>query len=374
MWMVALALALAVVLIWSGWAKATETSSTLSAIILLKLPRFLQQRWVAQALPIGEIALAVAVLVASSGWPAVLASAAMAALFIVYFVIIARALTFTVRPTCGCFGRIGDQRVRPRTLVRNGVLVAMSLAVLAGALLGGSVPSAVASAGVGAWLALAATVAVAVAAVLVFGGGSDESQTSQAQPFVDPTPTEPALTEANPEAAAGDDLADYLRTPFPPVTLFDHESDPVSLGDLTRDTALLLIGVDCTCGSTALTTRDFADWRERVAPVKTRLFTPMQQGMLRDHFDIADADVLHDRQSLLWRALDLPMGQPAAVLLGADGLLAGGPVVGHPTIVDFIADIEDQLSAGRPEGSPTDEALSQATPTDEAQASDSTHA
>ena len=36
-------------------------------------------------------------------------------------------------------------------------------------------------------------------------------------------------------------------------------------------------------------------------------------------------------------------GSPVAVLLGADGLLAGGPVHGVAEIEQFVADIAEQL-------------------------------
>jgi hypothetical protein len=40
---------------------------------------------------------------------------------------------------------------------------------------------------------------------------------------------------------------------------------------------------------------------------------------------------------------------PSAVLLGMDGLLAGGPVVGHPDIETFVADIYESLHGVRPD-------------------------
>ena len=57
----ALALApliLAAVLILSGIAKLRDVTSTHSLLRLLRLPAPLTQRWVAQALPYGELALA----------------------------------------------------------------------------------------------------------------------------------------------------------------------------------------------------------------------------------------------------------------------------------------------------------------------------
>ena len=39
---------------------------------------------------------------------------------------------------------------------------------------------------------------------------------------------------------------------------------------------------------------------------------------------------------------------PTAVLLGIDGLLAGGPVVGYLPITEFISDINESLHRSRP--------------------------
>jgi hypothetical protein len=43
-------------------------------------------------------------------------------------------------------------------------------------------------------------------------------------------------------------------------------------------------------------------------------------------------------------------GNPSAVLLGADGLVAGGPVHGEEAVLSFIADIRDQLLEAREAG------------------------
>src|SRR5690606_14151064 len=71
----------------------------------------------------GELVLALAML---SPWLplARLAAVGTFLLFASYLVIIARAMTFDPRPSCGCFGQIGDQRVTWKTVIRNTLLVA----------------------------------------------------------------------------------------------------------------------------------------------------------------------------------------------------------------------------------------------------------
>src|SRR5690606_9766865 len=70
-----------------------------------------------------EVVLALAML---SPWLPLARLAAVAALllFLAYLLIIARAMTFDPRPSCGCFGQIGDQRVNWKTVLRNILLVA----------------------------------------------------------------------------------------------------------------------------------------------------------------------------------------------------------------------------------------------------------
>lgn len=128
-------LTIVAVLVVSGLAKRREVQSTRSVLRLLKLPRWLQVPWVASALPWGELALAAALLVPVRP-VAVLASVGVLVLFIAYWVVIARALRFNPRPACGCFGRIGDQSVTERTLVRNTLLVMLAVLGLVGSIRG----------------------------------------------------------------------------------------------------------------------------------------------------------------------------------------------------------------------------------------------
>jgi hypothetical protein len=51
-----------------------------------------------------------------------------------------------------------------------------------------------------------------------------------------------------------------------------------------------------------------------------------------------------------------PTGRPAAVLLGADGLLAGGPVAGSIAVTEFVADIVAELAENNASGNVLDEA------------------
>ena len=111
-------LILAAVLVVSAIAKVRAPESTTSSITLLRLPAFLRTDWFARALPTGELVLAI---VMTSPFTLLVRAASVAslALFVAYLAVIVRAMGFSPRPTCGCFGNIGDQRVNGRTVARN---------------------------------------------------------------------------------------------------------------------------------------------------------------------------------------------------------------------------------------------------------------
>ncbi len=85
-------------------------------------------RFAGPALPLAEVAVAVALLIK----PAAVAGAAGAlALLIVFVVGIARALSQGRAPDCHCFGQIHSEPAGPSTLARNLVLVAIAIVILA---------------------------------------------------------------------------------------------------------------------------------------------------------------------------------------------------------------------------------------------------
>src|SRR5690625_7397539 len=58
---------------------------------------------------------------------------------------------------------------------------------------------------------------------------------------------------------------------------------------------------------------------------------------------------LHDPQFSAREVLGAKTA-PSAVLLGADGLLAGGPVTGGRGVIEFVDEIQEQLAAAQREG------------------------
>lgn len=338
---------LALVLALSAVAKLQDRTATRSSITLLRMPRALQAPWVAVALPVGELVLAVAML---APWLPVVRLAAGAALilFLLYAAIIARAMTFDPRPSCGCFGRIGDQRVSARTLARNILFVALAVVFVGWAVAGQTVPAALAAFTGADWLWVVATVLVATVAVFVSGGSFGPAarvlHRSAEQPGHEAALPAVAAGTADSTALAGGDEEDYVRSPIPETLLLDPDGSPVSLRQLAKERAQLLVFGNCYCGTTIQALRQVPEWAERLPAIDVKYI----------YSGVAPRDEMHqettgwvDHDRIVWRTLGLQRS-PAAVLLGADGLLAGGPVGGLEDVTAFVADIAETLAEAPP--------------------------
>ena len=328
-------LILAVVLVTSAVAKARQPSSTVSAITLLRLPRFLQNLTLARALPVGEVVLALAML---SPWVplARLASWAALALFTAYLLIIARAMTFDPRPSCGCFGNIGDQRVRAQTVWRNAVFVALALVFVWFAGRGATVPGTLADLGTTGWLWLVMAAAVGVVVGLI---GSSPTGTPR---HTHDQGSAPATEQASSTSAIDDDPEGYVREPIPVAVLVDAEGEPHTVAEMATTRAQLLVFANCYCGPTVHALRSAHEWRQRLPQIDVRMvFSGIP--VMESSTDLPTDDAWRDHASLGWKAFGLG-ASPAAVLIGADGLLAGGPVSGQEDVEQFFAEIGEALA------------------------------
>jgi hypothetical protein len=321
-------LVLAAVLGLSAVTKWGRGNSLHDIIRNLYLPAWVLPSWLAPAIPAVEVALALGLL---APWRPVFAVAAVGttALMVAYWGLIARGLTLTPRPTCGCFGRVGDHRISGRTLLRNTLLVAAAVASVAVAASAGTAWSLMGDGARGDWLWLALAILACAVTGLVVARSDVPAQ---------PMGTDPVPVAATPPSEDDDD---YVRRPTPTALLHAPDSGPITLHELSASKAQLLVFVNCYCASTREAAEAIGDWQARLAAVDVRLVfsvpiprrTPysLPPGTLLDHAGIATA------------ALGL-RSSPCAVLLGADGALAGGPVSGMQDIRMFVDDIEESLS------------------------------
>lgn len=310
------ALALAAVLLTSGIAKLRDRVATRDAFDALRVPRVVPADTAATALPWLEIALGALLLASPTPW---LVPVAVAVLLLVlaYTAVVARALGFDEPVTCSCFGSLGRHDVDRTTLARNVLLTVLAAALVAWALGGGSTPGAVADLDAAGWWALLAAAAAAVVAVLVAGA--------------------PSTTARPPE-----ELLDYERQRIPYGVLATADGRTATLAELAMTQARLLVVLSPGCAPCVRTAARLDTWAAQLAPAV---------GVLAVYPDVSSAAAAPQHAAELSVAEpDLnvrrlfSVGTPAAILLGADGLLAGGPVVGESAITELVDDVLDALA------------------------------
>lgn len=313
------ALTLVAVLATSGAAKLRDRRATRDAFDALRVPDVVPADLAAAALPWGEVALAALLLVAPGGW-LVPVAVALVLLMLAYTWIIARALGFDEPVTCSCFGSLGRHDVDRTTLVRNLLLTVLAAAVLWFALAGGSVPGAVGDLDAGDWWALVATTAAAAVAVLVMG----------------------RVSSSTGAPVDHEELLDYERQAIPYGAVSRADGTTVSLTELASTQARLLVVLNRNCGPCVRTAEKLDDWAERMAPAVSVLAVYPDEPAAT--FADQHAPELGAWEPELNVRRVFSVSAPAAVLLGADGFMAGGPVVGEDDVDEFVSAVIDQLA------------------------------
>src|SRR5439155_10878443 len=125
--LVALRLMLAAVFAVAGVAKFTDRRAFRRALGALGAPAPLVPA-LAVGVPLAELAVAVALVLPGTGWWAAIAGAALLAAFMA---VIGRSLARGQAPDCKCFGRLSAGQVGRKTLVRNGLLIAVAIGLVA---------------------------------------------------------------------------------------------------------------------------------------------------------------------------------------------------------------------------------------------------
>ena len=156
----------------------------------------------------------------------------------------------------------------------------------------------------------------------------------------------PVTVEA--PAAGPDDgePLDYVRTRTPsvPVTLADGTE--VSLRALSMTQPILLLAVNPGCAPCAEVMARLPEWRALLPQVSVRLLLTLKPEVSA-HAEHAEPQSLHDPYHFVRDSI-ADWATPTAVLLGADGMLAGGPVTGYRAISVFVDDIYESLNGERP--------------------------
>jgi hypothetical protein len=320
-------LLLIAVLVVSGVAKIRDPRDTWSVFDKLRLPRFLSTLQAPVLLPYGELVVAAALFLLPDGWYVVAATLTLL-LFVAYFVVVARALSFGYPLLCGCFGQLGLGWITRQTLVRNGVLLGLAVVTFVDSWRGEGVLQRLTGLGDQAWWLAAVAVAVVTTALVVREG--------KPPAYVPP-----------------EEYADsYVAQPIP-YALLDGPAGPGSVWSLSDTAARLLVFADLAdiSGSSGTSGNGAADvlgrlqgWAEALAPVEVHAVGRGEWSRLAAaHPDVADR-LLGDPDgdtALRLRVFE----QPGAVLLGTDRLLAGGPVTGLEEIDELVQAAAEELRA-----------------------------
>ncbi len=316
-------LTVSVVLLLSGWAKLRDPGSLERAFTSLEVPGALSAPLVRRLVPWAEIALGAWLLLATGS--ALVAVAALSLLlFVAYLVLVVRAVRRPEPADCGCFGAIGDSRVTAVTVWRNVALVASAaLAVVAGTQGVGLVGTLAEGSGLG-WIAMAALTAV-VAVLVTWRPGGTESET--------------------PDASHGlvtvDEDGEYVRERAPLLTFLDEDGQLLALEHSVVDGAHLLVFLSRSCSPCLRIVPHVPDWAVLLHPVRVKAVVIGSPSSLEGDLEVLRGHTWFDPWSTARRQVSART--PGAVLVGADGLLAGGPVSGERDVKDFVEEIAVQL-------------------------------
>ncbi|PMC74801.1 MauE/DoxX family redox-associated membrane protein [Brachybacterium sp. UMB0905] len=334
-------------LLVSGVAKLGERAGTRDAMTSLRLPLRSLHGLVASTLPAAEIVLALLLWVPLQALQVVVAVLILL-LFLAYLGIIARALTFDEQVDCSCFGTLASPTVTRSTLGRNILLTLLAVLTLVAAV-SGVLTMTVAQAPLYLVIIAAVLLLTVLLTVLTLGGlkgsaAADSGPDAPGAPIGQPG----VVTDEEP---GEDGLLDYERTPIPAAILQCPDGSLMSLDRLTIQRAALLVFATEGCGPCERVLDHAAEWIEDLSPhLQVRFVFSRPKESLRERTAqrVGDA-VLHDHEFTTRTALDA-RGAPSAVLLGADGMLAGGPVVGGTAVIEFVEEIRVQLEQAREAG------------------------
>ena len=309
----------AVVLLVSGVAKLRAPETVDAAFVSLEVPKALDTPVVRRLSPWVEVALG-AWLVLATGAALVVVATLTLVLFVTYLVLVARAVGRPVPVDCGCFGALGDSRVTRVTVWRNGALVLCALLAVVAGVQGVGLIGAVADGDALPWIAMTALTA-AVAVLVAYRAPTTASAASEAGLSLD---------------ADGN----YERQETPTAAVLTQDGRLALLSDETARAAHLLVFLNPGCGPCGRIGPHLAEWAEQLAPVVVRAVVTAQPESVAAMPYLA-GHAWYDPYSIARASFGV--STPAAVLLGTDGMLAGGPVQGEDDIHSFVAEIAEHL-------------------------------
>lgn len=314
----------ATVFVASAVGKLANPRRAARAFDSLNVHRSLARPGLRTAHPWAELVIAVCLLV-TSGVPAVVTAMVTTAVAVVYLVLIVQALQSPEPTDCACFGVSGAEWVSRWTVLRNVWLLVLSGASVWVSLYGRSPLQWAAQAGSDAWWLAALVAAATMTALILYRSTSRFAPGAQ-------------------DSVTDVDLDEYERTEIPHVPVTMADGTVLSLRELAVSRPKLIVAVSGTCSSCVPTIEAADQWRKRLPEVDIHLLCASANDPTTA--TPSESQTLYDPKQFAFEALRL-RGTPSAVLLGADGMLAGGPVAGHDDISRFVSDVEAELAGAR---------------------------
>lgn len=323
---------LVVTLTASGIAKAKDPSSTVEGILNLGLDSVAPLKLTPAVLPWAELVLAAGLLFAPGPLFPVFAIASCA-LMVFYLVVIARALATGRTEGCNCFGKKSAAPVSRYTLIRNIALTIAGILTVVASFVGGKavVYELVGLNGSGwLWAVGAALIALTLWAI------------QRGESLAEPAPDIPEVVLPS----AADESEDYVRVPIPYASIYTTDGRVTTLRDMSRVQARVLFFASPTCGSCTPILKTIPRWQKLLPQLGLHPVFSSEEKIRQAHkLEKLDEGVeaLVDPKHAAMH--NFGRGTPMAVILGSDGMLAGGPVAGTSDVKQLMDDLLVEFGA-----------------------------
>lgn len=338
---------LVVTLTASGIAKAKDPSSTVEGILNLGLDSVAPLKLTPAVLPWAELLLAAGLLFAPGPLFPVFAIASCA-LMVFYLVVIARALATGRTEGCNCFGKKSAAPVSRYTLIRNIALTVAGILTVVASFVGGKalVYELVGLNGSGwLWAVGAGLIALTLWAI------------QRGESLAEPAPDIPEVVLPS----AADESEDYVRVPIPYASIYTTDGRVTTLRDMSRVQARVLFFASPTCGSCTPILKTIPRWQKLLPQLGLHPVFSSEEKIRQAHkLEKLDEGVeaLVDPKHAAMH--NFGRGTPMAVILGSDGMLAGGPVAGTSDVKQLMDDLLVEFGAIKDPNAPKEAQPAQA--------------